>query len=319
MANSFNLALDALKKARRIALFCHIRPDGDALGGMLALRLALKNAGKAVDAYCEEKPAEKFAFLPTMDEVKTSMLSCEYDLLVSVDCADISRLGIFAASFSRFNGTTLNIDHHFSNSGYAKINYVFDCPASCQILTDMLLKGGYAVDKDIADLLMAGLITDSGCFMHSDVTDATFTCAAFLKKCGADMSKINYELNVRQSRNRAELYGKVLKSLRYELDGKFAYLVITQSDLNEASADKSLTDGFVDFPLSVDGVEVAAAIMEFKENQYKVSLRSRGKVNVNAIAATFGGGGHVLASGCMLFGSLPEVLERLTYAVYQNI
>ena len=107
--------------------------------------------------------------------------------------------------------------------------------------------------------------------------------------------------------------------MRFALDDKLAYIIISKKDMTELNADKSLTEGFVDFPLTIDGVEVSAAILENNKGQYKVSLRSKGKVNVNAVATAFGGGGHVLASGCMLFGELEEVIERLSYAIYQNL
>ena len=114
------------------------------------------------------------------------------------------------------------------------------------------------------------------------------------------------------------LMGYIASNLKVTKN-KFAYIIISAKDLKECGADKSLTEGFVDFPLTVDGVEVSAALLEFKEGQYKTSLRSKGKVNVNAIASSFGGGGHILASGCMLFGSLEEVIDKLSYAVYQNL
>jgi phosphoesterase RecJ-like protein len=109
-----------------------------------------------------------------------------------------------------------------------------------------------------------------------------------------------------------------MNKMRFALDDKLALITVTLNDFTETGTDKSQTEGFVDFPLSIDGVEVAAALMEVKKGQYKISLRSK-KVNVNAIASQFGGGGHVLASGCMLYGEYEEVVEKLTYAVYQNL
>ena len=123
----------------------------------------------------------------------------------------------------------------------------------------------------------------------------------------------------RQPNERALLSGRVMNDIRFALEDKLTFIVISAKDMDECAADKSLTEGFVDFPLTIDGVEVSISLMEFKKEQYKVSLRSKGKVNVNAVAANFGGGGHVLASGCMLFGTLEHVIDKLTYAVYQNL
>lgn len=319
MNNSVEEVLTLLKNTKNAAVFCHARPDGDALGGALALTLALRGAGKKAVMFCEDEPPEKFSFLPAMQSVNTVYKEGGYDLLISVDCADIARLGVFSKAYSRFQGATLNIDHHVSNTCYAKYNYVSDCPASCQILTHILQDGGFEISKEIADLLMLGLITDSGNFAHSDVSELTFRTAATLRAKGADVQKINYYMYQRQTRERAELYGRVMRKIHYALDDKFAYIVITEADMKASGADKSLTEGFVEFPLSVDGVEVSASVMEYREGQFKVSLRSKGKVNVNAVATAFGGGGHILASGCMLFGTLPEVEEKLINAVYNNL
>ena len=212
-------------------------------------------------------------------------------------------MGEVGASFKAFRGKTLNIDHHISNPSYAKYNYVQVCPASCQIITNLFIEAGYEITKEIADLLMLGLITDSGNFTHSDVEAESFTTAAFLRRYGADVSLINYNMFSRQPKERAILYGRVMKNMRFALDDKLAMIVISLADLKETGSDKSLT----------------ASLMEVKKCNYKVSLRSKGKVNVNAIASGFGGGGHILASGCVLFGELEEVIEKLTYAVYQNL
>lgn len=308
-----------LQKAESVAVFCHIRPDGDALGSGLALVCALEKAGKRAYLVCEEAPPEKFNFLPATAKVLTTLPNCGFDTMVSVDSADLNRLGAYAKTFAKFDGVTINIDHHISNEGYAKYNYVNVCPATCEIMTELLRACGFEITEDAANFLMLGLITDSGNFSHMDVTPKTYETAAYLRGNGADMHLINYNMYGRQTKARALLYGSVISRMRFELDGALTIIVITADDLKKFGADKSQTEGFVDFPLSVDGVEVAASVMEFKENQYKVSLRSKGKVNVSELAAAFGGGGHVLASGCMLFGPLEEVIEKLTYAVYQNL
>lgn len=308
-----------LNKSSKLAVFCHARPDGDALGSGLALTLALKNLGKTVCMCCEDVPPEKFSFISATELVKTTLPDGEYDAFVCVDCADVTRLGIFAKRFTKFKKTTINIDHHISNSGFAAYNYVDVCPASCEIVTRIFRAAGWEISKEIANLLMLGLITDSGNFTHQDVTAQTFETAAHLRGCGADVNTLNYNLFSRQPKERALLSGRVMNKIRFALEDKLTFIVIPMKDMEECGADKSLTEGFVDFPLTIDGVEVSISLLEFKKEQYKASLRSKGKVNVNAVAATFGGGGHVLASGCMLFGTLEHVIDKLTYAVYQNL
>lgn len=306
-----------LKKAKNIAVTCHVRPDGDAIGSGLALCLALKKAGKRAYMLCEEGLPERLKIFPSMNDTYNDIPVPmeELDLFVSVDAADITRIGIFERRFTAFKGKTLNIDHHISNPGFAQYNYVLpDSTATCEILPEILCAAGLEIDKEIADLLTMGLLTDSGNFSHRDVTAKTFSVAAMLREKGADFCDIGYEMFTRQTKGRAKLYGKAISEIRFALDDKLAFITVRQTDFEATGTDKSHTEGFVDFPLSIDGVEVAAALMEVKEGQYKVSLRSR-SVDVNAIAQTFGGGGHVLASGCMLFGEYEEVVEKLTRAV----
>lgn len=317
--NTFDEIAQKLDAAKKIAVFCHVRPDGDALGSGLALCLALKQRGKTAVMCCEDKVPAKFAFLPVLSQVLTQLPKNDYDTYVCVDCADGTRAGSFSAKFNAFGGVTINFDHHVSNDGYAKLNYVVVCPATCQIMTEFLTYAGYEITKDIADLLMLGLITDSGTFTHCDVEPATFLAAALLKEKGADVNYIDYNLNGRQSKQRAILFGKVMSNIRFALNEKLAIITVTNEMLATVGGDMSVTEGFVDFPMTIDGVEVAASLLENKKGHYKISLRSKGKVNVNTVAGTFGGGGHVLASGCMLFGEYEEVVERLTQAVEKNL
>lgn len=320
MNNTLEEIVDQLNKAKSVAIFCHARPDGDALGAGLALAVAFRNAGKSAVMCCEDLPPEKFSFLSSTATVKRVIPdNTDFDAFICVDCADITRMGIFTEAFAKFPKATVNIDHHISNKGFAKFNYVFECPASCELLTEILLATDYEINREIADLLMLGLITDSGNFTHTDVSEKTFRTAAQLRARGADVNLINYNMYSRQPKERAVLYGRVMNGIRFALDNKLTFIVTTLNDLQETGADKSLTEGFVDFPLTIDGVEVSVSMMEVKKRQYKISLRSKGKVNVNAVASTFGGGGHILASGCMLFGELEEVIEKVTYAVYQNL
>lgn len=318
--NSLTEIVNKLKQSKTVAVFCHARPDGDALGAGLALCIALLKEGKSAIMCCEDLPPEKFEFLQAMKLVRRGLPSKpEYDTFIAVDCADVARMGTFADAFIKFPHTTVNIDHHFSNKGYAKYNYVVDCPASCEVLTDIFIAAGFEITEEIANLLMLGLITDSGNFTHLDVSAKTFETAAVLRGKGADVNAINYNMYSRQPKERALLYAKVMCGMRFALDGKLSFIVTTQEDLTAFDADKSLTEGFVDFPLTVDGVEVSVSLMEVKKRQYKISLRSKGAVNVNAVASVFGGGGHILASGCMLSGEIEEIIERVTDAVSRNL
>lgn len=319
--NSLSEIAAIIKGANTIAVACHVRPDGDALGSGFGLCKALKNAGKRAFMLLEEVPPQRLQILPCMDEyyLQLPVSLNDIDLFITLDSAELSRIGSFEISFLQFKGKTLCIDHHVSNQGFAKYNYIIpESTATCEIMPSVLQTAGFEITKEIADLFALGLITDSGNFSHKDVSANTYRVAALLKDCGADLCEIGYKMFDSQSKARAMLFKRVLNSMRFELEDKLVFMSVTQKDFEETGTDKSQTEGFVDYPLSIVGVEVSVSVMEVKKCQYKVSLRSR-NVDVNAVAARFGGGGHILASGCMLCCEYEEVIDRITHAVYQQL
>ena len=148
---------------------------------------------------------------------------------------------------------------------------------------------------------------------------AFFRAAAYAADAGADVSKITYEIFKKQPKARAAMYAEVISSLRYELDDALVIAVVPRALLERYGLKQDATEGIVDFGLTVESVEVSVCMMEVKKGQYKLSFRSKGAVNVNEVAGVFGGGGHVLASGCMLFGGVEEIVDKISYAVRQRL
>ena len=245
-----------------------------------------------------------------------------YDLLVMLDCSDDQRLGALQEEFflAKRNGIdTMNIDHHVSNPHFAKYNYVRECAANCMNVAALIEYMGASFDKKIAEYLLVGLLTDSGNFAHEDVDEEAFLLAAKLVKTGADLRSLHYQLFDKQTKERAALFAKTINGVRYYHGDRFAAIVVTKKNMDEAGADYGTTEGFVNFPLNVESVEVAASLLEVRKGQYKISLRSKTYVDVNKLAGVYGGGGHIRAAGCMLFGELEDVLDRLAYTVSQYL
>jgi phosphoesterase RecJ-like protein len=253
----------------------------------------------------------------------------ETELYVAVDSSDEQRFGGLMEEFFKAakKHDTVNIDHHISNTRYAKYNYVRECSANCMNMA-ALIEAIFAAeepekmpafDRQTAEYLLLGLLTDSGNFAHDDVTEETLAVAAKLVKAGADIQKLNYNLFKKQTKARAEMYAYTMSGIRYFLEDKFAVIGISQETMKRFGADNGMTEGFVDFPLTVDTVEVCASIMEVRKGQYKISLRSKSYADVNKIAGVYGGGGHVRAAGCMLFGEYEEVVDKLRYTVSQYL
>ncbi|MBO5525999.1 MAG: bifunctional oligoribonuclease/PAP phosphatase NrnA [Clostridia bacterium] len=308
---------EKLSAVRSATILCHMRPDGDTIGSALALSLALDSLGIENEVCCESVVPELFVNLGAGKIRNKPRLDSE--AIVCVDCADEFRLGELSDYFLKSKKKTFNIDHHVSNTRYADVNYVNNCSANCQNMTRLFQEMHVEITKEMANFLMMGLLTDSGSFTHSDVNGETMRVGGVLLDAGADIDGLTYQMFRRQKKTRFLLNTRVMNKVRFFLDDRLACVIVMQSDLEAVGAKPEMTEGFVDFPLTVDGVEVSAALMEVKREQFKVSLRSKGEVNVNEVASSFGGGGHVLASGCMLFGSVEEVLDKLSFAVSRQL
>ena len=309
-----------IKQAKQVLIIAHMRPDGDAFGSALSLSCALDYLGIKNEVCVETDIPSNLRFIDGLQAVKKTPEK-EYDLLITVDSSDEQRLGALLDEFYRAKRKvdTINVDHHISNTKYAKMNYVRECAANCMNIATLIAYMGVPMDKKIAQYLLLGLLTDSGNFAHDDVNEETFLLASKLMAAGADIRYYNYNLFKKQPKARAALHALTMSGMRFYFDDRFAVITITREAMKKCGADNGMTEGFVDFPLNVDTVEVAASIMEVGYRQYKISLRSKTYADVNGIAGTFGGGGHVRAAGCMLFGELEEVVDRLSYAVSQYL
>ena len=318
--NTLEEIAERIKRAKSAVILTHMRPDGDAIGSALALSRALDVLGIENSVSDESDIPSNLSFLTGTEKLGKTLFK-EADLYIAVDSADEQRLGALADDFRAVSRKkdTVNIDHHVSNTRFAKYNYVRECSANCMNIAALVEKLGVPLDKELAQYLLLGLLTDSGNFSHDDVTEETFLTAARLVKAGADIRWLNYNLFKKQSAVRAALFADTMSRIRYFFEGKFAAIVVSREAMQKFGADNGMTEGFVDFPLSVDTVEVCASVMEVKKGQYKISLRSKNYADVNKVAGTYGGGGHVRAAGCMLFGEIEDVLDRLSYTVSQYL
>ncbi len=301
-----------LKNEKKIALFCHVRPDGDTIGSAYGLKCALEYFGVPTDVYCDDYIPERFNFILQGDAPKKDF-TAGYTALVAIDCADVTRLGSYCDIFANFKNT-YNIDHHVSNNRYAKTNYVVDKAANCQNVFDLVCQMGYPISQKAANFLAMGLLTDTGGFRHKNVTPETLLTASKLVEAGADLNNIYYYMFTRQTKARAKLFGITMQKICYLLDGRFAVAITLMGDVANSGASADETEGFIDFVMGIQGVEVGACILEIEKDKFKVSLRSK-KADVSGVAQTFGGGGHTLASGCRIAGSMEEVVDKLTFAV----
>lgn len=302
-----------LKNGNSIAVFSHIRPDGDTIGSALAVKYLLEDMGKTVTLFCDGEIPQKFAAVCDITAFTSALPKQKYDVYFAVDCADEQRIGAFSYLFEGEKLSTALIDHHVSNTRYAALSFVEDVAATCQLIYRLAGVLGATITPRIANALMLGLSTDTGHFAHNNVTEETFLVAAALKKAGADSHKISQAMFKSQTRTRAALQAEVMGNMRFYREGKIAVISISKAQLNYYGAKADVTEGFIDYPLSVEGVEIAISMLQVGEKNFKISFRSKGKANVNQLAGVFGGGGHVQASGCMVNGYFEDVEDKLVF------
>lgn len=318
--NSLKEIAGVIKRLKSAVIFTHMRPDGDTLGCGMALSRALSFLNIENEVVNEGEIPEKFFFLGGMETIRHTP-SIDAEAYICVDSSDETRLGALQSVFlaGARKKITVNIDHHVSNTRYCRYNFVRDRASNCENIAELIAELGVTPDARLANYLMTGMVTDSGGFSHSDVDGDSFRAAARAADAGADVNRITYETYQKQTKARAQMYAETISRLRFFLGDRLAVALVTGEALERRGLKRDATEGIVDFALRIDTVEVSVCLLEMKKGQFKASLRSKGRVNVNEIAGVFGGGGHVLASGCMLFGTEEEIYDRLSYVVSQHL
>ncbi len=315
--------IEKIKNTDDIVLFVHENPDGDAIGSILSMGHALKNMGKKVEAYVEFIPSnmtfltEKADFLKTYDSLDLTRV---YNLAIAIDCGDKTRMGFGEQVFDKAL-FTINIDHHITNDSFGNLNYIEPDSAAADELIYLLLKeAGFNITKEIAETLYLGLLTDTGCFKHSNTTPRTFLVAGELLKTGIDISYITHKVFNETTVDRTKCLAKVLSSLTMELDGKVGILTLTLDELKKYNVDAQELEGMVDFARDIKGAEIGMFIKPKDETEYKVSLRSNNYYNVSDLATNFGGGGHERAAGCRFRNmTIEEIKETLLNKIKETL
>lgn len=307
-----------LTAASRIVVSSHERPDGDAIGSGLALVLALRALGKdARMVMCEAPPAYLQPF-PAVDGLWiTRQVDEKFDAAVIMECGDLSRTGVNGLDRS----PVLNIDHHPGNTRYGVVNWVDESAAACGELAWALIAAlGAPLTADIATHVYLAILTDTGSFHFSHMSPRTFDIAARCVEAGARpewIARTHYDSN-RMARVR--LFGSVLSAMVVDPSGQIALLTITPEMTAAAGGSYDDTDGLINFPLSVKEVRAVAFFKQAETPEHwRVSLRSKGAVDIGRIAAAGGGGGHRNAAACALQGPLPELQARVMQALEQAV
>lgn len=297
--------------AKSIGMAGHIRPDGDCVGSCMALyNYLVDNSQAEVDLYLESLP-ESFKDLKNTDCIISKYDNeKEYDVFITLDSGSLDRLGP-AEKYFQSAKSTINIDHHISNTFFAKENHVIPGASStCEVLFDLFDEE--KITLPIAEALYMGIVHDTGVFKHSNTTKKTMHMAGKLISKGVSFSKLIDESFYQKTFMQNQLLGRCLLESILILGGKCIFSIVTKRIMDFYNASPKDLDGTIDQLRVTKGVEVAILILEIEPQNYKVSMRSNGAVDVNKIASYFGGGGHVKAAGCTLDGNYHDVVNNLT-------
>jgi len=308
--------IDSIRDARTFCVVGHIRPDGDCIGSQLGLALALKNEGKRVCCWNEDVVPQKLRFLDAEKLFEKPHGGEKFDCVIATDCASFERLGK-AGLHIQDRQLFINIDHHESNTRYADINWVAGKEPSCgELIYRLIRAANWPITKPIADCLFTAVSTDTGSFQYSTTRPATYHVAGELVKRGANLAKICDEVYQSYSLQRVRLLRHVYNSFRLTHNDRIAYFWLKQKDFARTGAERADSEGLIEHIRDIDVVVVACAFEELEPELTRISLRSKnGKVNVNEIAAEFGGGGHPAAAGARIPGNPISVQRRVVAAI----
>jgi phosphoesterase RecJ-like protein len=310
-----------LREHQRFAVLSHVRPDGDALGSQLAMGLALKHLGKEVSIWNEDGMLDKYSFVPRAELLtKPPVEPEEFDVVLALDTAIQNRLGT-AGDAIRFGKVWINIDHHPSNPGYGDLVFIdADAPATGQILFELIKSEGLPFDRDMAENLYVAISTDTGSFQYSNTSARTFEIGAELVHAGVDVGRISQQLYENYPRRRVELLRELLGTMRFAAEGKLASFSLSLETASRLGVLPEDNEGLIDHLRAIRGVVVAVFFEELPEGKVRVSMRSKDEAaDVCAICKQFGGGGHTLAAGARVRGTLAEVEQRVLAAVCETV
>jgi bifunctional oligoribonuclease and PAP phosphatase NrnA len=306
--------LKHIEQRERFVLTSHARPDGDAIGSALACGQILRSMGKQADVVLRDGVPRIYRPLPYADAVvQTDRINGGYQAAIILECDSVQR--------TRLEGLDdhflINIDHHVSGRPFAHVNWIDpNAVATAELVYRLAREAGVRISPEIATCLYTAVLTDTGSFMFEGTNEHTFALARELVLAGADPARCARSVYFAHSTAKMRLLGAALSNLQRE--GPLAWIWVTHEQMERAQAREEDCEGLVNYALAIQDVQVAAFLRELPDGRYRVSLRSKGEMNVAAIAESFGGGGHPCASGCSLDGPLSAAVERILQQLRPN-
>jgi bifunctional oligoribonuclease and PAP phosphatase NrnA len=307
----FQRIKEAIGRGRRFLVATHIDPDGDALGSAFALCFALRALGKDASVYLRGSVPYRYAFLPRPEPILPEMPKGGYDTALVVDCGDLARVG---KGYEVLKGAEclISIDHHDTNDAFGHINIVDQRASSTAELLYLILKAlDVPFSNEIAANIYTAILTDTGSFRYESTTPRAFTICEEMTGHGVVPSYVAREVYESHPKERYRLLCRVLSTLDFFLNDRIVMVHVTREMFEETGTDSDFTEGFVEEIKEIRGIEVACLMRELEDGRFKISMRSKGSIDVARVAHQFGGGGHQKAAGCTLEGSVSEIKNKL--------
>lgn len=314
-SSDMGAVLDILQRGRRFAVCSHARPDGDAVGAMLACGILLSQMGKQADLLSADPVPLIYRGLPCAHTIRqTGRLDGDYDAVIMLECDGVARTRL-----AGLEGRLLvNIDHHVSGKPFGNVNWIdVDACAVAEMIYRLARAASVTITAEMATCLYAGVLTDTGSFCYEGTDVHAFELARDLVSRGADPAQIARDVYFSNPLSKMMLLGAALSTLRR--DGRLAWMWVTYADMQRTGAAEEDCEGIVNYAIGVSGVEAAVLLRELPDRRVRLSLRSKGDVDVARIAANFGGGGHLHAGGCTLDGPLSVATENILETVRREL
>jgi phosphoesterase RecJ-like protein len=298
---------DAIRARRRFVLSSHSRPDGDSIGSQLAMAYALRALGKdATVVNADPAPPPLMAF-PGVAEINISQRAeGDFDAALIMECGDLQRTGV--SGLERF--FVINIDHHPGNTGYGQINWFDAGAAACgEMVFDLVRALGVPLSPEIATHIYLAILTDTGSFHYSSISPRTFDICRECLEAGVDPVLVARNVYDSNNMGRLKLFGAVLSAMQIDATGRIAIVYLDHEMAREAGGTYEDTEGLINLPLTVKEIQAVVFFKQDEADQYRVSMRSKGDIDIGAVAKTFGGGGHKNAAGCTVSGAI-DALQK---------
>ena len=310
-------AAQEILKRRRFVLTSHVRPDGDAIGSQLAMAYALRHLGKDVRIVNRDPPPPPLQVFPGVSEIEIAdRVHDPGDCVIVMEAGDLTRTGVAGLE----GGFIINIDHHVGNTMFGAVNWFDLSAAACgEMVFDLVRELGVPLTREIAVHVYVAILTDTGSFHYSNITPRTFEISRICVEAGVDPPAVARSVYDSCSLGRLRLFGAILDRMKLDPSGRLAFLSVDQRLAAESGGTYEDTDGLINQPLTVKEIQAVVFFKEIGPRDWRVSIRSKGNVDINAVAKEFGGGGHKNASGCSATGDLPDLMRVFEQKIVAQI